>query len=90
MTFTKKRLIIMGIVIVAILAGVLIYNGMQDKTPMVQLVSYKLKHKQVLQVEDYLKKNHYEYEVRGNEIYVHQDQFDEILVNMSSQGIPSP
>lgn len=87
---TKKRWMLIGIVILAIIAGLLIYNGMQDKTPMVPLLSYELKQKQMVEVEDYLKKNHYDYEIRDKQFYVHQSKFDEILVNMSSQGIPSP
>ena len=90
MTATQKRLILIGIVIVAIVVGVLIYSGMQDKSPMVPLLSYELKQKQIAQVEDYLKKNHYEYEIRDKKVYVHESKSEEILVNMSSQGIPSP
>ncbi|MGD8190996.1 hypothetical protein ACQCN2_13545 [Brevibacillus ginsengisoli] len=90
MTAIQKRWMFIGIVILAIVAGVLIYKGMQDKSPMVPLLSYDLKQKQVTQVEDYLKKNHYEFELKDKKIYVHESKAEEILVNMSAQGIPSP
>ncbi len=90
MTKTNKRLLTIGLLIVAVAAAVFLYFSMQDKTPMVPLFTYKLKQYQLQQVEAYLKNHHYDYELREKEVYVHQDKFDEILVNMSSEGIPSP
>lgn len=90
MATTQKRNMTIGLIIVAIAAAVILYFSMQDRSPMVPLFSYELNTKQVQQVEDYLKKHDYDYEIKGKEVLVRQSKFEEILVNVSQEGIPTP
>lgn len=90
MATNQKRNMTVGLIIVAIVAALILYFSLQDNSPMVPLFSYELETKQVQQVEDYLKKNDYFYELKGKEVLVRQSKFEEILVKISQEGIPTP
>ncbi|NGQ93991.1 hypothetical protein G3578_02245 [Brevibacillus sp. SYP-B805] len=92
MALTKKRSVWIGVVLLVVLAIAATWaiTSKKDSSPYVNLVSYKLSKKQQQEVEAFLQKKGYDYQVKDQNVLVHQNQRNDILVEMGAEGIPSP
>jgi|GEM_PF-5520353 len=91
MTWTKRNILIGAVLLAVIVAGgwYLLNPSQTAMEPQVPLVAYELTPRQLQEVEQFLKQEGYDYELREQMIYVAESKQQEILVDMATQGIPS-
>ncbi len=88
MTTVQKRYLGIGVVLVMVAIALFVWFK-PDQTPYVPLISYDLTQKQRVEVEHFLQKEGYDFQEKDNQILVHQDQLETILVEMGKAGVPS-
>ncbi|WP_019119099.1 hypothetical protein [Brevibacillus massiliensis] len=85
----RKRTILIGVLVLLIVVALAAYFFTRNNTPYVPLFSYDLNKEQMQEVEDFLKKGHYDFQTDKKAILVHENEKQEILLEASKSGIPS-
>ena len=98
MTGTQQRMLWIGLAVVVVVAAVFFtlskpteqQAAPKDNSPYVSLFAYHLTKKQQEQISTYLKEKSIEFQIDTSKgIQVHENQKENILVELAKHGIPS-